>query len=111
MATLTTRRASIAGTIATPDNASGGGDKFDAGPNTGLLIFNGDSTSTNVTIAVPGNDKYGQARPDIVIAVAAGVTKLFGPADIDLEDKATDRLVAVTYSKVTSLKVSVLEIV
>lgn len=110
MATLTTKKAAIAGTVATPVAANGGGDKIDGGPNVALIVTNGDSTSTNVTIAVPGNDRYGQARPDVVVAVAAGVTKLIGPLDVDLEDKATDRLVAITYSKVTSLTVAALEI-
>lgn len=37
----------------------------------GFYIVRTTGTSTNVTITVPGNDAFGQARPDVVVAVGA----------------------------------------
>ncbi|GAW54741.1 hypothetical protein [Nocardioides sp. PD653] len=110
MATLTTQKAKTTGQAITMAAASGGGDKVDAGDHTALLVTNGGGSSINVTVAVPGNTKYGAAEPDIVVAVAAGATKLIGPLPTDLEDTTTDRLVAVTYSGVTSVTVAAIEI-
>jgi hypothetical protein len=59
-----------------------------------------------VTVLTPGNDKYGQARPDIAVAVPATTgERLIGPFPADLADPA-DGLVAITYSGVTSLTVA-----
>lgn len=110
MATLTTQKAKIAGQAITMASAAGGGDKVDAGDHTAILVTNGGGGSINVTVAVPGNTQFGQAEPDIVVAVAAGATKLIGPLPVALEDRATDRLIAVTYSGVSSVTVAAIEI-
>lgn len=109
MATLPTQSAKVAGTAVTMAAASGGGDKVDAGQHTALLVTNGSGGSINVTVAVPGNTKYGVAEPDLVVAVAAGATKLIGPLPVDLEDD-TDRLIHVSYSAATSVTVAAIEI-
>lgn len=109
MATLTVQTARIAGTAVTMASAAGGGDKVDAGDHTALLVTNGSGSSINVTVAVPGNTKFGLAEPDVVVAVAAGATKLIGPLPVDLEDD-TDRLVHVSYSAATSVTVAAIEI-
>lgn len=82
--------------------ASAGGDTIAPAPNGVLLVRNGDTTATTVTVVVPG-DAYGQARPDYTFSVAAGATAAFGPLPRDLVN--TDGLVALTYSKVVSLTV------
>lgn len=110
MATLTPVQAKIAGNIVTMAAASGGGDKVGAGEDTAILVTNGGGGSINVTIAVPGNTEFGQAEPDVVVAVAAGATKLIGPFPAALEDRATDRLVHISYSGVSSVTVAALKI-
>lgn len=110
MATLTPVQAQLTGAVVTMAAASVGGDKVHGSDNVAILVTNGDATSTNVTIAVPGNTRAGQAEPDVVVAVAAGATKIIGPLSDFLEDRATDRLVAITYSKVTTLTVAAITI-
>jgi hypothetical protein len=109
MATLTPVQAKIAGNVVTMAAASAGGDKVDANEDTALLVTNGGGSSINVTVAVPGNTEFGQPEPDVVIAVAAGATKLIGPLPVKLED-ATDRLVHITYSAVTSVTIAALTV-
>lgn len=110
MATLTPAQAKLAGTVVTMAAASSGGDKVDGGDDLALLVTNGGGSSINVTIAVHGNTRAGQAEPDVVVAVAAGATKVIGPLADFLEDRATDRLVAITYSSVTSVTVAAIRI-
>lgn len=109
MATLTPFKAKVSGTTVTLVPATVGGDKVDAGDGVGLLVLNGSGGSINVTVAVPGNTKFGQAEPDIVVAVAAGAYKIIALESPDLED-TTDKLVHITYSAVTTVSVAVIEI-
>lgn len=104
MATLTYKQVAIGGTNPAPAAATGGGDKIAPSDRGALLIANGSGGSLTVTIDVPGNDKYGQARPNIAIAIPAGEARLIGPFPNDLA--GTDGLVAITYSGVTSLTVT-----
>lgn len=109
MATLAYQRAAIRGTLFATQAASGGGDKVAPSNDGAVLVTNGGGSSVNVTIAVPGNTKYGAAEPDIVVAVAAGQAKLFGPFPNDLADPA-DGLVAISYSDVTSVTVAAIAV-
>ncbi len=102
MATLAYQQVAIAGTALTLAAASAGGDKLPPGGT--LVVRNSSVASINVTIAVPGNTKYGLANPDLVVAVAAAAEKLIGPLPQDLADPI-DGLVAVTYSAVTDVTV------
>lgn len=104
MALIAYQQAKVTGTALTLSAANGGGDTMTANDRGVLVVRNGDGTSTNVTVVVPGVDKYAQARPDVVVAVAAGATTVIGPFPTDLADPA-DRLIDITYSKVTSLTV------
>lgn len=61
-----------------------------------LLVRNGSGSPVTVTVVVPGS-KYGQARPDITKAIAAGADAVFGPFPADIGDP-TDRMVHVNYS-------------
>lgn len=105
MSTLTYQQATIAGTTFTTQAAQVGGDKVAPHPRGFVLVENADASPVTVTIATPGNDKYGQARPDIPITVAASSKKLIGPFPNDLASDV-DGLVAITYSGVTSLSVA-----
>lgn len=110
MATLSYRQASVTGTVATPAAASAGGDKVYVDPR-GIVVFrNGDVAAKTVTVVTPGNDQYGQARPDFTVTVAAGETAYIGPFGTDLGNAADDRLVALTYSAVTSCTVDAVRI-
>jgi hypothetical protein len=90
-------------------SAAGGGDTIKPEENGVLLVRNGDGTATTVTVVVPGDDKYGQARPDLTFSVAAAATAAFGPLPVDLGD-VSDDLIDITYSKVTSLTVAAVRI-
>lgn len=64
-------------------------------------VTNGSGGSINVTVVVPGTE-YGQARPDVVTAVANGATRKFGPLVPDLADLTTG-LVTITHSGTSSV--------
>jgi hypothetical protein len=110
MAELAYKSAAIAGAVATPAAASGGGDTVRPNENGAVLVTNGDASAKTVTIAVPGNTKYGQADPDVAVVVAAGTSRLIGPLPRDLADPS-DGLVHITYSAVTAVTVVAVEIV
>lgn len=42
----------------------------------GAYIVRTTGTATNVTITIPGNDEFGQARPDVVVVCAATDVKV-----------------------------------
>jgi hypothetical protein len=110
MATIQPQRAKVSGTAITYAAASGGGDKFKPGQHREYRVKNGHSSAQSVTIAVPGNTKYGAANPDIgPVSIAAGVEFTFGPFDVDLGD-SDDGMVDVTYSGVTALTVAVVDV-
>lgn len=106
MATLSYLQASTSAVAqATAAAAAAGGDKVPAHER-GMLVFrNGDASSKTVTMAVPGNTKYGEANPDKAFVVPAGGTAYIGPLQSDLGNPADSNLVAFTYSAVTSCTV------
>lgn len=73
-----------------------------------LRVTNGGAEATNVTIATPGTVD-GNAIADLVVAVAAGKTKLIGPLDPGVYNDGKGNL-AVTLSKVTSVKLEVTKV-
>lgn len=70
------------------------------------IVRNGSGSSINVTIVTPGNDTYGQPRPDIVTAVAAGAVAKLGPFPADLADPVTG-VVTLICSSVASVELRV----
>lgn len=104
MATLTYVQPTIAGTNPAFASAAGGGDKVAPNDHGYLHAKNGSGGSITVTVVVPGNTKYGQANPDVAIAIPAGEERIIGPLPSDLA--GSDGLVAITYSGVTSLTVA-----
>lgn len=109
MALLSAQQATPAGTTLTLAAASAGGDTFAASRQYALEVRNGSGASITVTVATPGNDSYGLARPDITKAVAATASALFGPFPADLADPATG-LVTVTYSASASVTVALVQV-
>jgi hypothetical protein len=97
MSLRTPVQAQITGAVSTKTAAASGGDTFAPGDLT-FDVANGHATlPRTVTVAVPGNSKYGQANPDVAVVIAALTSKAIGPFPADLADP-TDGLVHVTYS-------------
>jgi hypothetical protein len=109
MATLSYKQATVAGTDPAMAAASVGGDKVPPNDRGALLVRNGSGASITVTIAWPGNTKYGPANPDPTVAVPAGGDRLIGPFGNDLAS-SIDGLVAITYSAVTTVTVAAVSI-
>lgn len=108
MAVLTPVTPTVAGVLFGAVAAAGGGDSF---PNTGREYFyckNGGGGGINVTFDSPGTCDFGLAAAaahDAVIAVGAGEERIIGPFPVTPRFSST---VAVTYSGVTSVTVSVI---
>lgn len=105
MALLTAQPTTIAGSVITYTAAAGGGDTFAVNDHGTFIVRNGGGSPITVTIAVPGNTKYGLAAPDVTKSVTAGADFQFGTFPADLADPA-DFLVHVTYSGVTTVTVA-----
>lgn len=99
MANLTAQTTQVVGTVLTPVTPTAS-DTVPVG--TRLIVSNASGGSITITIVTPGNDTYGQARPDIAVPVAAGATTIFGPFGADLADPITG-VVTITSSSQTSL--------
>jgi hypothetical protein len=105
MALLARQTAKVTGTVITFASASGGGDTVAPDPFGVLHVRNASGGTLTVTVVVPGNTQFGQAQPDVAVAVAAGASVAIGPLSPDLADPATG-LINITYSGVTSLTVA-----
>ncbi len=100
MATRTAQAMTTAGTALTSYSAASG-DKITPDDNLFLIITNADSSPMTVTVAVPGNNSYGEANPDPVRTIANATTK----AVKLLREWAdpSDGLIALTWSSTTSV--------
>lgn len=87
MANLPAQTTAVTGTTLNSVTPGAGGDTVPVGSR--AIIRNGSGASINVTIETPGNDSYGQSRPDIVTPIAAGALAVFGPFPFDLADPIT----------------------
>lgn len=107
MANLTPQPTAVVGTTLT--NTSPTVTVGDTVPplNSKVFVKNASGGSINVTVVTPGNDQYGNARPDIVTAVAAGADALFGPFPLDLADPVT-QVVTLICSAVASVTLHVI---
>ena len=101
MAVITKQQSKVQGTVIT-FGAAAAGDTLVPDDDAVLIVTNGDVAASVVTIVTPGTDKYGLARADITLSVAAGTTVAFGPFPDDLADPST-QTVAVNYSNLTSV--------
>lgn len=106
MATLTVVTAAVTGSVYTPAAAAAGGDVFPNDGNTRLLVTNGGGGSINV-VATPQNTVNGLSLSAVVVAVAAGASKVLGPFLPQYFNNASGQVV-LTYSGVTSVTVSVI---
>lgn len=106
MAILTALVPSATGTAYSTTAASAGGDKVTPG-NCAVLVTNGSGSTITLTVDVPGNDQFGNARPDIAITITAGTSKLIGPFPLSIANSA-DGYVNLSYSSATSVTVGVI---
>lgn len=107
MAVLSPQFSKAGGTSLAFAAADAGGDQFEPSARNRLVVVNDDAGSITVTVVTPGNDKYGNARPDIDFSIPAGESAVFGPFPQDLADPA-DGLVDVSYSGVTNVTVALI---
>lgn len=103
MALLTHQAPSLFGTAVTYNAAAAGGDTLGRTTVGVLRVKNGSAGAITVTIATPGNTKYGQPDPDIPVVVAAGAEVAIGPFPDGL---AVEGVISVTYSAVASVTVA-----
>lgn len=108
-ATLTPATAARTGVDIAGVACTSGGDSFQNDGSQFLLIKNGDISSHDV-IVTPTAKLDGQSVAARTVAVAAGVTKIFGPFPPAQFNDADD-LVQVTYSAVTSMTAKVIKCV
>lgn len=101
MATVQSERIQIAGTEATYNAASGGGDKVAGGDDVVLHVKNADASSHDVTIVTPGT-VAGQAIGDVTVAVPAGEERFIGPLT-PAHFEGSDGLVSITWSATTGM--------
>lgn len=106
MALLAPQFARISGQAITFASAAGGGDTIAPTPSSVLHVRNGGGSTITVTVVVPGNDEFGNARPDIAVSVAAGAHTAIGPLSSPLLPDPADGLIDITYSAVTSVTVA-----
>jgi hypothetical protein len=105
MAALVTQVIGLPSLLPTFAAAAGGGDTATPGADTFLVVKNGGGSSINVTIDVPGSDDFGNANPDMVVAVL-NATERYIPLRHSKFVQASG-LVNITYSAVTSVTVGV----
>jgi len=64
----------------------------------GVYIVRTTGTSTNVVMVIPGNDEFGQARPDVTVAVGATAVHVIPLTAYVRAADATTGLITVTHS-------------
>lgn len=107
MAVLTAVQPVQGGAVATLAAASAGGDKFNNAGRERFRVRNGSGASINVTFTATGAAGCPAGTlHDLVVAVAAGVEKVFGPFDVTRFNDASGQ-VSVGYSAVTTVTVGV----
>lgn len=105
MAALTTQSISGPSSLPTFAAASAGGDTVTPSNDSFLVVKNGSGASINVTLDVPGNDEFGNANADLVVAVAASTERYIPVRSAKLVQSNGN--VNITYSAVTSVTVGV----
>lgn len=110
MALLGFQQSTIGGTGLNFVAADVAGDTFAPNTRGSLIVVNDDAAAHDVTVAVPGNTRYGQAQPDVTVTVPAGATRAVGPFPRDLADPV-DGKVHVTYpTGVTAVTVAAVQV-
>jgi hypothetical protein len=101
MALLAPQTPVITGTTPTYSAVSASDTLKHTTDNSFLIVRNAGGSPDNVTVVVPGS-KYGQATPDVTVAVPAGGERWVGPFKSDMVDP-TSHVATVTHSFITSV--------
>jgi hypothetical protein len=109
MALLAPQTAKITGTALSYAAATAGGDTLSPSGRACLHVRNGSAGAITVTVVTPGNTRYGQADPDIPVAVPAAGEVAIGPFPPELGDPATG-LISVDYSAAASVTVALVSV-
>jgi hypothetical protein len=105
MALLAPQSVALPSLLPTFTAAAGGGDTANGGAGRFLVVKNGGGAPITVTLAVPGNDDFGNARPDLGVTVANATERY-----IPLNRAEFGSPVSITYSAVTSVTVAVIQV-
>ena len=76
-------------------------DSYAPNPHGFIHVKNASGGSVTATVVVPGT-QYGQARPDVAVAIPAGQDRFIGAMHADLVNPSTG-LIDVQYSATTSI--------
>lgn len=109
MATASVQDVSRAGTTATLNNASAGGDKFSPGAHVLVRVINGSGAAVTPTFATPGQVSGLDIADLIGGSTPASGAKYYGPFPPELF-AGSDGLVAVTWSATTTVTFEVLRV-
>lgn len=71
-----------------------------------LIVKNGGGGSINVTVVVPGST-FGQANPDVVVAVPAAGERWIGPLDSKM---AVNGVITINYSGTTTVTAALMSL-
>ncbi len=112
MANIALQNIPVDGAQHTMAAAAGGGDSFEFDPNGFIEFANASGGVITATVAVPGVDALGQARPDVAVAVPAAAGGVSGNRKIRMHPSMLDATgrIAVTYSGVTTFTVAALRV-
>lgn len=108
MAALATQTIVPGGLAPSYAACAGGGDTFVPDKDTFLHVKNASGGALTVTVAVPGNERYGVATADLAVSVPAAGERMIGPFPSEIfADAALSGSAGITYSGVTSLTIGV----
>lgn len=103
MANIPHTQAKIGGVVLNPTAATAGPDTLEPDDRVVLLCQNGSTAAITVTVAVPGNTRWGQAEPDVTsVSIPAGSLGVLGNFPRELADPA-DGLIDITASATASV--------
>jgi hypothetical protein len=111
MAALATQIITPQGLAPSYAAAAGGGDTFTPDVDTFIHVKNAGGSPQTVTVAVPGNERYGVATADVTCSVPATTgDRMIGPFPAEIfADSALSGAAAITYTAVTSLTIAVVK--
>jgi len=108
MAALATQTIVPGGVAPSYAAAAGGGDTFVPDKDTFIHVKNGGGSPITVTVAVPGNERYGVATADVSVSVTNAQERMIGPFPAEIfADPALSGSAGITYSGVTSVTIGV----
>lgn len=111
MAALATQVITPQGVAPSYGAAAGGGDTFVPDKETFLHFKNTGGSPITVTVAVPGNERYGVATADVTCSVPATTgDRMMGPFPAEIfADSSLSGSAGISYSGVTGLTVACLK--